>query len=202
MAFISVSISADMVRSPLSPRSSSNRERFISASSTFMRSASWMATMMYGVISSVRPRMSSMSNCSGSFSTRSSSTILAWSSTLLPSSPPPSRGCRLRMLEHSSSASRSLNPISALGCSPKAKGDSVGNVSVMNSMVWRWFSVLGGLLNLGKNSMPSSSSSLKYESRYMATVRRSQSSTTCPPYMISPMMYFRSSHGTLLLFSR
>ena len=46
-----------------------------------MRSASWMATMMYGVISSVRPRMSSMSNCSGSLSTKSSNTALALSST-------------------------------------------------------------------------------------------------------------------------
>ena len=52
----------------------------------------------------------------------------AWSSTLLPSSPPPSRGCSDRMEEHSSSASRSLKPISALGCRPNASGQGLALV--------------------------------------------------------------------------
>lgn len=43
-----------MVKSPRRPRSSSARLRFISAVSTFMRSASWIATIVYGVKSSTR----------------------------------------------------------------------------------------------------------------------------------------------------
>lgn len=35
-----------------------------------------------------------------------------------------------------------------------------------------------------------------YSSRYVLQRRLSQSSVTCPPYMISPNRYLRSSHGT------
>mmetsp|Transcript_24014 Transcript_24014/g.78169 ORF Transcript_24014/g.78169 Transcript_24014/m.78169 type:complete len:338 (-) Transcript_24014:1334-2347(-) len=200
-AFMRFSIGSLMVRSPLSPRSSSASERLISARSLFMRSVSWIATMMYGVTSSARPRTSSSSNWSGSFSTSSSSTIFALSSTDIPSSPPLSRGWSERMALQSDSASRSLKPISAFGWSPNASGVSVGNVSPMYSIVCARLSVVGGLENLGKNSIPSMSSSFRYDSRYMNARRRSQSSTTWPPYMISPIKYLRSSHGTLELFS-
>mmetsp|Transcript_9871 Transcript_9871/g.40450 ORF Transcript_9871/g.40450 Transcript_9871/m.40450 type:complete len:263 (+) Transcript_9871:1133-1921(+) len=160
-AIMSFSIGSDIVRSPLRPRSSSASERFISARSTFMRSASWMATMMYGVISSVRPRMSSMSNCSGSLSTKSSNTVFALSSTEEPSSPPPSLGWSERMAAQRLSASRILKPISALGWRPKARGVSVGKFSSMYAMVCFLFKPLGGEGKPGKNSIPSRSSSLK-----------------------------------------
>mmetsp|Transcript_13357 Transcript_13357/g.32646 ORF Transcript_13357/g.32646 Transcript_13357/m.32646 type:complete len:393 (-) Transcript_13357:3860-5038(-) len=187
-AFISRSMGSLMVRSPLRPRSSSASERFISASSAFMRSLSWMATMTYGVYSSTRPRMSSMSNWSGRRSTRSSSTILAFSSTLMPPSPPASRGCSCTSELQNVSASRSLNPISALGCRPKASGVSGGICSSMYSMTCLWFRLLGGLMKLGNISMPSSSSSVMYLYRYALASRLSQSSTMWPPYMISPKM--------------
>ncbi len=60
-------------------------------------------------------------------------TILDFSSTLMPPSPPASLGCRHNTLAQKRSASLSLKPISALGCSPKAKGVSGGMASSMYS---------------------------------------------------------------------
>jgi hypothetical protein len=60
-------------------------------------------------------------------------TILAFSSTLMPPSPPASLGCRHSTLAQKRSASLSLKPISALGCRPKAKGVSGGMASSMYS---------------------------------------------------------------------
>ncbi len=60
-------------------------------------------------------------------------TILAFSSTLMPPSPPASLGCRHNTLAQKRSASLSLKPISALGCSPKARGVSGGMASSMYS---------------------------------------------------------------------
>ena len=60
-------------------------------------------------------------------------TILAFSSTLMPPSPPASLGCRHNTLAQKRSASLSLKPISALGCNPKARGVSGGMASSMYS---------------------------------------------------------------------
>ena len=60
-------------------------------------------------------------------------TILAFSSTLMPPSPPASLGCRHNTLAQKRSASLSLKPISALGCRPKARGVSGGMASSMYS---------------------------------------------------------------------
>ena len=60
-------------------------------------------------------------------------TILAFSSTLMPPSPPASLGCRHSTLAQKRSASLSLKPISALGCRPKARGVSGGMASSMYS---------------------------------------------------------------------
>mmetsp|Transcript_31123 Transcript_31123/g.92755 ORF Transcript_31123/g.92755 Transcript_31123/m.92755 type:complete len:299 (+) Transcript_31123:359-1255(+) len=163
--FISRSIGSDMVKSPLSPRSSSASDRFISASSVFMRSDSWIATITYGEYSSTRPRMSSMSNWSGRRSTRSSSTILAFSSTDMPPSPPASRGCSSTSELQNVSASRSLKPISALGCSPNASGVSGGIASSRYSSTCLWLSEFPGALKPGKNSTTSSSDSFRYFDR-------------------------------------
>lgn len=38
-----------------------------------------------------------------------------------------------------------------------------------------------------------------YSSRYVLQSRLSQSSVMCPPYMISPNRYLRSSHGTFIM---
>lgn len=38
-----------------------------------------------------------------------------------------------------------------------------------------------------------------YSSRYVLQRRLSQSSVMCPPYMISPNRYLRSSHGTFII---
>ena len=38
-----------------------------------------------------------------------------------------------------------------------------------------------------------------YSSRYVLQSRLSQSSVMCPPYMISPNRYLRSSHGTFII---
>lgn len=40
-----------------------------------------------------------------------------------------------------------------------------------------------------------------YSSRYVLQSRLSQSSVMCPPYMISPNRYLRSSHGTFTIIA-
>ncbi|GIM11944.1 hypothetical protein Vretimale_15382 [Volvox reticuliferus] len=99
----------------------------------------WIATITNGMLGSsglILERTSSMSKISGSLSTTSSKTSLARSSALMPPSPLLSRGCSCTKLLQKDSASRSLKPISALGCRPKARGVSGGICSSMNSSTY------------------------------------------------------------------
>ena len=71
---------------------------------------------------------------SGQANAAAALTCLAFSSMLRPPSPAASRGCSVSTFTQKRSASRSLNPISAFGCRPKARGVSGGIVSSMYSV--------------------------------------------------------------------
>mmetsp|Transcript_9865 Transcript_9865/g.19712 ORF Transcript_9865/g.19712 Transcript_9865/m.19712 type:complete len:306 (+) Transcript_9865:97-1014(+) len=115
---IKLSITSVICKSPRSPRASSPSDRRISVVRITSRSISWRNTLTYGERSSMRSRMSTMTNSSGRRSRISSSCACALSCTVMPPIPPALRGCNSTMLWNISSACVLRKLISALGCRP------------------------------------------------------------------------------------
>lgn len=187
----SSSMASDIFRAPVIPNLKSSRVVLISSSRMFILSHSQRHTTTLGFLSLIRELISLTLNSPGSL-LRQSIRLLYYQLSL---EPPPAPTFPEMFIIVLNTLSHILvkQLISALGCSPNIMGYSAGNLVSMKLLQSAYWNLAGsGDLNYGAKIMLHSNSGLMYTSKQVLLILLSQSSVICPPYMISPKMYFKS----------